>query len=285
MKYGQFIVCGLAASVLSMGALAQDQQTQQPQRAPGQRGPGGPREGGPGGGMGMGGRQLSAERAKAAWSAQANGVAARLGLNVDQTKALVAAYTASRESQGAASDKMREEAMQKARDEGAGPETMRNMMAKAEELNTAERAKLQAALTTAIGADATAKAMPSLGLFSRQWDGIVDVFSTFKLDSANQQKGLNAIEDFAVSSGAAQAQLRASRGNNQGGAAGGGEAGAPPDREAMRAAAQEGRQKFLDSMQPILNKEQLTKLEESLPGAGRGTGGGGGGGGRRQGGS
>lgn len=285
MKYGQLIVCGIAASVLSLSAFAQDQQTQQPQRGAGQRAPGGPREGGPGGGMGFGGRQLSAERAKAAWSAQATGVAARLGLNADQTKALVAAYTASRESQGAASDKMREEAMQKARDEGAGPETMRNMMAKAEELNTAEREKLKAALTGAIGADSTAKAMPSLGLFSRQWDNLVDVFSTFKLDSANHQTGLNAIEDFAVSSAASQAQLRASRGNNQGGQGGGqggGEAGAPPDREAMRAAAQEGRQKLVTAMQPILNKEQLTKLEEALPGAGRGQGGGGG---RRQGGS
>jgi hypothetical protein len=282
MKYGQLIVCGIAASALSFGALAQEQQTQQPQREPGQRAPGGPREGGPGGGpgggMGLGGRQLSPERAKAAWTTQATGVAARLGLNADQTKALVAAYTAARESQGTASDKMREEAMQKARDEGAGPELMRTMMAKGEELNAAEREKLQAALTTAIGADATAKAMPSLGLFSRQWDNVVDVFSTFKLDTANQQTGLNAIEDFAVSSAAAQAKLRASRGNNQGG----GEGGAPSDREAMRAAAQEGRQKFLDAMQPILNKEQLTKLEESLPGAGRGQGGGGG---RRQGGS
>lgn len=282
MKYGQLIVCGIAASVLSLSAFAQDQQTQQPQRGAGQRAPGGPREGGPGGGMGFGGRQLSAERAKAAWTAQATGVAARLGLNADQTKAVVAAYTASRESQGAASEKMREEAMQKARDEGAGPETMRNMMAKAEELNTAEREKLQAALTAAIGADATAKAIPSLGLFSRQWDNVVDVFSTFKLDSANHQTGLNAIEDFAVSSAASQAQLRASRGNNQGGGQGGGEAGGPPDREAMRAAAQEGRQKLLNAMQPILNKEQLTKLEEALPGAG---GRGQGGGGRRQGGS
>lgn len=279
MKNGRLFVCGIAASAFSFGALAQDQQTQK--QPPAQRAPGGPREGGGGpggGGMGMG-RQLSPERAKAAWTAQATGVATRVGLNADQTKATVAAYLAARESQGAASDKMREEAMQKAREDGAGPETMRNMMTKGEELNTAEREKLQAALTTAIGADATAKVMPSLGLFSRQWDNIVDVFSTFKLDSANQQKGMNAIEEFSVASAAAQAKARAARAANPGG----GEGGAPPDREAMRTAAQESRQKFLDTMQPILNKEQLTKLEESLPGAGRG-GQGGGGGGRRQGG-
>ncbi|MGH7244248.1 MAG: hypothetical protein ACREJD_12615 [Phycisphaerales bacterium] len=275
MKFGKMIVCGIAASVFSAGVLAQDQQNQKQPPAQGQRG-GGPRDGG-GGPGGMGGRQLSPERAKAAWNLQATGVAGRLGLKADQTSALVAAYTAARESQGTASDKMREEAMNKAREEGAGPETMRDMMKKGEELTTSEREKLQAALTKAIGADATAKAMPSLGLFSRQWDNVVDVFSTFKLETANQQTGLNSIEDFAVSSAAAQAKMRAAR-SNDGGQAG----GAPPDREAMRTAAQEGRQKLLDSMQKILNKEQLTKLEESLGAGGRG--GPGGGGGRRQGG-
>lgn len=54
MKYGRMIVCGIAASVLSMGALAQDQK---PEQGPGQRGPGqrGPAEGGPrtGGGLSL----------------------------------------------------------------------------------------------------------------------------------------------------------------------------------------------------------------------------------------
>lgn len=224
--------------------------------------------------MGMGGRQLSAERAAAAWNLQATGVAARLGLNAEQTKATVAAYNAARESQRSIGDKMREEMMQKAREDGPNPEMMRDMMKKAEEVNATEREKLQAALTTAIGADATAKAMPSLGLFSRQWDGLVDVFSTFKLESGPQQTGLNAIEDFAVTNAAALAKAREMQANR-------GEDGAPPNREGMRAAAEEGRQKLIDAMQPILNKEQLTKLEEAIPGAGRG----GPGGGRRSGGS
>lgn len=269
MKLGQMIVCGIAASVLSFGAIAQEQQTQ-PQREPGQRSPGGPREGG--GGFGMGGRQLSPERAAAAWNLQATGVAGRLGLNADQTKALVGAYVAARESHNAQADKLRQEAMQR-RTEGVGPETMRELMGKLDELNKSQRESLEKALTAAIGADATAKAIPSLGLFSRQWDNLADVFSTFKLDSANQQTGLNAIEEFAMTSGAGQFRARGPRAPE-----GGGEAGAP-DREAMRAAAQASRQKFLAAMEPILNKEQLTKLEESMGGGGRGPGGG-----RRQGG-
>lgn len=271
MKLGQLIVSGIAASVLSFGALAQEQQSQ-PQREPGQRAPGGPREGGGGGGgFGLGGRQLSPERAAAAWNLQATGVAGRLGLNAEQTKALVSAYVAARQSHNAEADKLRQEAMQR-REEGGGPEGMREIMTKLQELDKSQRESLEKSLTGAIGADAAAKAMPSLGLFSRQWDNLTDVFSTFKLDSAKQQAGLNAIEEFATTSGAAQLRARAPRGPD-----GGGEGA--PDREAMRAAAQESRQKLLAAMQPILNKEQLTKLEESMGGGGRGPGGG-----RRQGG-
>lgn len=274
MKYGRMVVCGIVAGVLSMSALAQDQKPegQNPgQRGPGQRGPGegGPRGGGGAGAFGMGGRQLSAERAAAAWNVQATGVAARIGLNPEQTKATVAAYAAARESQRTIGDKMREEMMQKAREDGPNPEMMRDMMKKAEEVNTTEREKLQKALTAAIGADATAKVMPSLGLFSRQWDSVVDVFSTFKLESPANQTGLNAIEEYAITNAAAQAKMREAQANR--GADGAGQ----PDREGMRAAAQEGRQKLIDAMKPILNKEQLTKLEEALPGAGRGGPGGG----------
>lgn len=278
MKYGRMIVCGIAASVLSMGALAQDQKPEQGpgQRGPGQRGPaeGGPRTGGGGGMGGMGARQLSAERAAAAWNAEATGVAARVGLNAEQTKATVAAYAAARESQRSIGDKMREEMMQKAREDGPNPEMMRDMMKKAEEVNASEREKLQKALTASIGADATAKVMPSLGLFSRQWDSVVDVFSTFKLESAANQTGMNAIEEYAISNAAAQAKMREMQANRDA-------QGGQPDREGMRAAAQEGRQKLVDAMKPILNKEQLTKLEEAIPGGGRG---GPGGGGRRGGG-
>lgn len=169
---------------------------------------------------------------------------------------------------------MREEMMQKAREDGPNPEMMRDMMKKAEEVNASEREKLQKALTASIGADATAKVMPSLGLFSRQWDSVVDVFSTFKLESAANQTGMNAIEEYAISNAAAQAKMREMQANRDA-------QGGQPDREGMRAAAQEGRQKLVDAMKPILNKEQLTKLEEAIPGGGRG---GPGGGGRRGGG-
>ncbi|MBS0188102.1 MAG: hypothetical protein JSS51_08530 [Planctomycetes bacterium] len=273
MKLAQTIVCGLAIGILSAGALAQDQQ---PTRG-GQRQPGGPGGGGPGGGGpgGFGGRQLSPDKAKSAWSMQATGVASRLGLNADQTKAVVSAYVAAREAQNAEAEKFREEAM-KARENGGGPDGMRDMMKKMEEINASERDKLQKALTAAIGADATGKAMPSLGAFSRQWDNLVDVFSTFQLDAAKQQQGLNAIEEFATTSAAAQARARANRGNDGGQGGPGGPGAGGGDREAMRAAAQESRQKLMDALKPILNKEQMTKVEESLPGGGGGRGPGGG---------
>ncbi len=267
MKNGKWIVCGIMAGSMCLSALAQnakpDQAPPPPPRAPGDGGPGG----GPGGGMpgmGFGGRQLSPERAKAAWDLEANGVAHRLGVKDDKAKAVASAYAAARESQESAAEKLRSEAMQKAQEGGNRMEAMRDALKKVDELTAGEREKLKASLTGIIGAEQADKAIVPLGTFSRQWDNIADTFGTFKLDAAKQQEGLNAIEDYAVALDAAQKKIRAN-------AAGGGQV----DREAMRAANQEGRQKLLDSMGKILNKEQMTKLEESLPGAGRGPGGGG----------
>lgn len=279
MNCVRLIVCGVAAGSLALGALAQDQK---PAQAPAPRAPG---EGGPRGpGMGMGGRQLSPEKAKAAWEMQAKGVAARLGLNDAQTKTLVSAYQAARESQGTASDKIRQEGMQRAQEGGGGIEAMRETMKKVDEVNNTERENFAKALAGSLNSEQSAKAVAALGTFDRQWDRLVDVFGSFKLDAAQQQSGLNAIEEYSASISAAQAKARAA-GQGGGPNAAPGEGGAPgaggPDREAMRAATQESRQKLVSALQPMLNKEQLTKIEESLPGAGRGPGGGrrGGGGG------
>ncbi len=267
MKSGKWIVFSVLAGSLSLNAMAQDKKPDQPPppRAPGEGGPGG----GPGGGQGMpgmgfGGRQLSPERAKAAWDLEASGVAHRLGVQDDKAKAVASAYAAARESQESAAEKLRSEAMQKAQEGGNRMEAMRDALKKVDELTAGERDKLKTSLTGIIGAEQADKAIIPLGTFSRQWDNITDTFGTFKLDASKQQEGLNAIEDYAVNLDAAQKKIRAN-------AAGGGQV----DREAMRAANQEGRQKLIDAMGKILNKEQMIKLEESLPGAGRGPGGGG----------
>lgn len=281
MNCVRLVLCGIALGSFSFGALAQNQQSgqqpgQQSERQPGQRAPGEGR----GPGMGFGGRQLSPEKAKAAWELQAKGVAGRLGLNEAQTKSLVSAYLTAREAQGTAAEKIRQEAMQ-AGQEG-GMEAMRESMKKIEEVSTTQRENLKKALAGSLSSEQVEKAMASLGTFNRQWDRVVDVFGTFKLDAAQQQQGLNAIEDYAVTLAAAQAQAQAAMnqrraeggGPGEGGGAGGGGAG---ERNGIRTANQEGRQQLLTALQPLLNKEQVTKIEEALPGAGRGPGGAGGG--------
>lgn len=280
MNCVRLVLCGIALGSFSLGVFAQNQQSdQQPEqqsgRQPGQRAPGEGR----GPGMGFGGRQLSPEKAKAAWELQAKGVAGRLGLNEAQTKSLVSAYLAAREAVGTASEKIRQEAMQ-AGQEG-GMEAMRESMKKIEALSATERENLKKALAGSLSSEQVEKAMTSLGTFNRQWDRVVDVFGTFKLDASQQQTGLNAIEEYAVTLAAAQAQAQAAmnqrraEGGGPGEGGGGGAGGGGGERDAIRTANQEGRQHLLTALQPLLNKEQVTKIEEALPGAGRGPGGGG----------
>ncbi|MBS0189596.1 MAG: hypothetical protein U0573_09195 [Phycisphaerales bacterium] len=290
MKHVRALVSGVAVLFLAMGAQAQDQKPadQAPPAMPGdgapQRGPGGP---GMGGGM-MGGRPLSAEKAKAAWELEAKGVAHRLGLTADQTKSLTAAYLAARESQQSATEKIRQEAMQKAQENGGGFESMREMMKQVEETTTAERAKFKQAISGSLSSEQADKAVASLGTFSRQWDRIVDVFGGFKLEGDKQQQGLNAIEDYSVAMAAAQAKAQAAipQGppNRQAPAEGGAPGAAGTEaRDAMRNASQEGRKKLTEALQPMLSKEQMTKIEETIGGGRMGEGGGRGG--RRNGGS
>lgn len=211
--------------------------------------------------------EMGPEALKAAWDLEATGVAKRMGLNDDQTKAVVKAYADARESHRVASEKLRKEMMDKMRDSGggggggrgAGQESMKAM----DDLATAEREKLQKALASSLNADQAAKAAGSLGSFNRQWDPMANAIGGMKLDAAKQQEALNAIEDFVV----AQGKLRPQ--------------GPDTDREAMRNAMQEARQKLNDSLKKALSEDQMKQFEESLPGRGgrRGQGGGPGGGG------
>ncbi|MCC6677097.1 MAG: hypothetical protein IT436_08130 [Phycisphaerales bacterium] len=248
------IVGGLAFSAAGQNSAPQKQPANNPPPAADTPQPG--NAGGPRGPRAM--TTLSPEKAKAAWELQASGVAKHLGLDADKTKSLTKAYIEARESHTAASDKLRQEAMEKMRDAGNDPQAARgaDMMKAMEDLNTAERAKFEKALAGTLNPDQTTKALASLGSFNRQWDTMVDNFAGFGLEPAKQQEGLQAIEQYVVAAAAARTG----------------------DRDTMRTAMQEARTKLLDSMKKILSDEQFAKFEASFAPGGRGGPGGPGGG-------
>ena len=257
----------LVASCVAIGALALSavaQDAPPPRRGGGEGGdrqPGGQ----PGGGAPRG-TQLTPEKAKAAWDLEATGVAKRIGLTEEQTKAVIKAYAEARTSHAAAAQKLRD----KMRDAGGGGddggdrrERMQAIQKETEEMNKAEREKLQKALAAAVSADQAGKAVASLGTFAPGWDRMADAIGEFKLEAKKQQDALNAVEDFIV------AQSKMTRG------------GDPQDAQDAR---REARQKLLAALKPILSEEQMAKFEQSTGGGGRRGGGGGGDGGGRGGG-
>lgn len=258
MKTWRSLLCTAVIGGLAFSASGQNAPQKQPANnpppaeapAPG-NGPGG----GPRAPRGM--TPLAPEKAKAAWELQATGVAKRLGLDAEKTTAVVKAYTSARESQGAGFDKLRQEAMDRARDGGGDPQNRgADMMQAMDELNTAERAKLEKALQATLTPEQTTKALASLGTFNRQWDTIVDNLASLGLEPAKQQAALEAVEQYMIDTAAAR---------------GGG------DREAMRAAVQEARAKVLAALKPVLSDDQYAKFEATLAPGGRMGGGGRGG--------
>jgi hypothetical protein len=270
MRLVNVLVCSLALASGTLNAIAQEA----PKHDGGQpKGPGpGGKEGGPGGPGGGGGRQgggqrremMSPEKAKAAWEVEATGVAKRLSLSDDQTKAVVKAYTDARESQKVASEKQRKEMMEKMKEGGAGGAG--EMMKAMEESNKAERTKLETALTAAkLSSDQTSKAVASLGAFNMAWDAMADTLSGFNLEGAKKQDALNAVEDFVVAGSKARTA-------------------SPEDREAQRTAMNDARTKLMDAMKKQLTDDQMKKFEGSVRGpGGRGGPGGGRGEGRGEG--
>src|SRR6185436_14644590 len=187
MRKSNLVASMLAIGAMSLSAMAQAQPKgkDRPQPPAGDR-PARGGDGQPGGGGGRGGQmgQLSPEKSKAAQETEATGVAARNGLNAEQTKALVAAYLDARKSQGEATQKLREEQREKMRDGGgddrqAAGEAMQKAMA---DLNKSETAKFEKALEGKIPADKKAAVLGSLGTFTVQWDRWVDALSEFKLE-------------------------------------------------------------------------------------------------------
>ena len=270
MRPQHLILASLFAASTSFAAFAQSAaQPAQPAQSPAKEGEKGKApEGQPAGrpnrpGAGAQGRNaLSPEKAKAAWEAQATGVAKRHALSADQTKTLLSAYSTARESQQTASQKLRDDLAAKGGGAG-GPEAMAEIMTATEDMNKAEKAKFEKALT-GFKAEEITKVSSGLSTFNRQWDGITNAMLEMKLEEAKQQDAFVAVEDFIVG----QSRLRA-------------RAGADVDREAMRTAMTENRTKLTDALAKVLTPEQAKTVEESIGQArgGRGGAGGAGGGG------
>ncbi|MGH7133740.1 MAG: hypothetical protein ACREJO_17555 [Phycisphaerales bacterium] len=259
------IVAGLAISTLSVAALAQPPAAPAPAPKPADKAPEAPKAPADAARPAQGG-QLSAEKSKAAWELEANGVAKRLALKDEVTKPLVKAYTDARTSQNDAYTKLRDE-QRKARQEGGGGgggggggAEMRTAM---EAMNKKEKEKFEKALPAGLSPDQKTKVLASLGSFNMQWDRMADAIAGFKLEPAKQQTALDAIEDNVL----AIAKLNAAA------------TGENPDREAQRAARTEARTKLDEALKKVLSEEQMKKFEEANRPAGRNPGGGGGGGG------
>ncbi|MCA3004505.1 MAG: hypothetical protein LW650_08480 [Planctomycetaceae bacterium] len=232
-----------------------------------ERAPGGP------GGEGRPGGQMSPEKAKAAWGAQAAAVAARLGLNEGEGKALAEAYVAARESHGKAAEEARRGMMERNREGGGGGggpgggdrEQMRERAQEGlramAELNKKEQEKFAKALEGKVAADKAASAVAVLGTFNRQYDVMTDALVGLKLEAGKQQQAMEVVERFV----AAQEKARPA-------------AGGEGDREGAREAMTAARNSMREEMAKVLSADEMKKFEETLPGArGRGQGGGEGG--------
>ncbi|HVZ93126.1 MAG TPA: hypothetical protein VG797_01305 [Phycisphaerales bacterium] len=263
MRAVKILVSSLILGVTVAPAFAQNdsQPTERPNNNDRPPREGGDRPRGPGGGPGMGmmGPQLSPEASKAAWEAEAKGVAASLGLDAKQTSALIDAYAAARLSHTAAMDALRKKLMEEGDDAGGGRERMTEMREAFEKLNTTEKGKLERAIKDATSPEQAKKAMEPLGTFSRQWDGMVDAVLGLKLDEAKQAETLKAIEKYVAATGKAMS------------------GGADADRDARRLAMTEARDALNDSLKKTLNEEQLKKVQDTMGRGGRGGPGGPGG--------
>lgn len=122
-----------------------------------------------------------------AWELQAKCVAQSMELSPELTAKLVEAYKAARNSQGAALRALREGGGQ--RDPGQFTE-----------VNKAEKAKLEEALKGFLNPEQTAKALATLGTFSRQWDRQVVVLDGMGLEDSVKAQAMKLVANCAVES-------------------------------------------------------------------------------------
>ena len=244
----KLLSASLSVVALAGTTLAQAEKTDRPaDRQRDQQPERGPREGRPAGRPG-GMAPLSPEKAKAAWELQATGVAGRVGLNADQTKALVKAYTEARTTMQQKQEELRRARQEGEGDPGSAVETLR-------ETEAAARTQFGKALADAkiTGEQATKvnASLGSVGLTGRGWDVMVDTLAGFNLEPAKRQTSLNAAEDFVV------AMSKATEGMRGGGG----------DPQEARAAMDAAREKLMTTLKGTLTEDQL-KTFESVTGRG-----------------
>jgi len=200
-----------------------------------------------GGGGGRGGPPMDPAKAAAAQQLEAEGVAHDLGITGDAVGKLVTTYKASRESQGKSMEELRASGEQ-------GPGMFQAM----QDINDAERAKLQKELEGFLKADQVSGAMLPLGTYAREYDRYVDVLAGLGLDKDKQFKGLSLISKCVVDTDMARSM-----------------AAAAMDIEGVRAAGRGPKETLDAAMKDLLSAEQLTTWTEGT--ARRGGQGGGGG--------
>jgi len=168
------------------------------------------------------------------WALEAGAVAKSLGLAAEQTTKLTDAYKAARESQRKAIEAAAVQQQGDRRD-------FRAMM----EVNQAEKAKLETAIKAFLNPEQTAKALATLGTFSRRWDPMVAELDSMKLEPKANDEAMKLVADYvAESEKARQAGMAA------------------PD-EGMREKLTQMKEKLDADLAKILSAEQLAKWKEA----------------------
>ena len=185
-------------------------------------------------------RQLSPEKAKAAWTWEALEVAWVLELGADETNQLVEAYVAGRKKFSGAMQEARE--AREAREAGGDGQRRRGWQMDPEVINK-HRSALQTQLSGFLSVDQAREATRSLGLFSMQWDRMVDGVAGLDLGEEKTFAALAPIRQYVV-------QLAGVRRLD--------------DRQAMRGAMMEAREGLYDGLAAVLDEEQLAQLQESM---------------------
>jgi hypothetical protein len=147
-------------------------------------------------------RQLSPEKAKAAWTWQARELARALDLGADETNQLIEAYVAGRKKFSAAVREAREAAT-----EGEQPRGWRVDP----DLAKDHRAALQTNLSGFLSEDQAEEATRSLGLFSTQWDRMVDGVAGLELGEQKTYAALTPIRQYMTQMAGIRRRWRSSR--------------------------------------------------------------------------
>lgn len=154
--------------------------------------------------QGPGGNRLSPEKAQAAWSAQASGIASEAGLSSSNAEKLASAYASSRESQGTA-----------LRELFSSGQRAPGMFQEMQTLNEKERKALAEALGEFLSDGEVGKVIALLGTFSRNWDRLISGLLGLELEDGVGEKVYPMISAYVVKSDKARSEAMAS-GNFQG---------------------------------------------------------------------